>query len=94
MIDSSNQEFYNESKQKIVSLFNKMFFENIKLVNVKHNSSKHKEENDEFFEKNKEVLNATRSRIGLSEVGKFKNSQSMYPDQLLTKFAQERYKSS
>ena len=92
MIDSSNLDAYNETKKKIINYFNKMFFENIKLINVKHTSSKHKEENDDYFEKNKEILGASRTKISLGDIGKFKNNQNMFPDQFLTKFADEIFK--
>ena len=46
MIDRNDQEHYNKSKKTVIDYFNMIFFENVKMINIKHIAIKHKEETD------------------------------------------------
>jgi len=93
MINKSNEEHYNASKQAVIDHFFHLFFggsdgtKGPRLFNVEIVSSKHKEDNDKDYETNKEKYKRGLNKlISQQEISKFKNECILYPDKYLTRF--------
>ncbi|CAI2381562.1 unnamed protein product [Moneuplotes crassus] len=92
MMDKSNEEFYTESKKKVVDHFNHLFYgpegSGPRVAHIELIASQHKEDNTTQYEANKEAYKRAKRRVvDITEISRFKNSSVVYPDKLLNRFS-------